>query len=83
LAHTLSDSLALTLTQRRPGDEFVTAGGIPTDEVDETSMESKITPHLFIVGELLDVDGVTGGFNLQSSWATGYVAATKILHDLP
>ena len=59
---------------RGAGDEFVTAGGVNTDEVDPRTMESRIIPGLFFAGEILDVDGFTGGFNLQAAWATGRVA---------
>lgn len=59
---------------RSPGSEFVTAGGVNTNEVSPATMESRLTPGLFFAGELLNVDGVTGGFNLQASWATGRLA---------
>jgi predicted Rossmann fold flavoprotein len=59
---------------RGAGDEFVTAGGIALSEVDPKTMESKICPGLFFAGEILDIDGFTGGFNLQAAWATGHVA---------
>lgn len=68
----------LQLTMRRPGDEFVTAGWVSCDEVNSSTMESTLCPGLYFAGELLDVDGVTGGFNLQSSWATGYLAGMSI-----
>ena len=55
-------------------EEFVTAGGVPLGEVDVKTMESKLCPGLFVAGELLDVDGLTGGFNFQNAWATGYLA---------
>lgn len=54
----------------------VTAGGIDTDEVDSSTMESHITPRLFICGELLDVDGTCGGYNLQFAWSSGFLAGT-------
>lgn len=59
---------------RGAGDEFVTAGGIDLKEVDPSTMESKICPGLYFAGEILDVDGFTGGFNLQASWAAGRLA---------
>ncbi|KAG9455751.1 hypothetical protein H6P81_000259 [Aristolochia fimbriata] len=59
-------------------DEFVTAGGVPLSEVSLNSMESKIKPQLFFAGEVLNVDGVTGGFNLQNAWTGGYIAGTSI-----
>lgn len=55
-------------------EEFVTAGGVELKEVDFRSMESKLCPGLYFAGEVLDVDGLTGGFNLQSAWTTGHVA---------
>lgn len=64
----------LTVIGKGAGDEFVTAGGVDTDEVDPRTMESRICPGLYFAGEILNVDGFTGGFNLQASWATGRVA---------
>jgi len=55
-------------------DEFVTAGGVSLKYIDMKRMESKIHPGLFVCGELLNVDGVTGGFNFMNCWSTGYVA---------
>lgn len=55
-------------------EEFVVAGGVPLAEVDLRTMESKCCPGLYLAGELLDVDGLTGGFNFQNAWATGYLA---------
>ncbi len=71
LATLLGDGIPLTLTARRPGDEFVTAGGVSIAEVDGATLESKICPGLYFAGEVLDVDAVTGGFNFQACWATG------------
>ena len=56
------------------GQAQVTAGGIDTKDIDDKTMESKLVKGLFIVGELLDVDGDCGGFNLQWAWSSGYVA---------
>ena len=58
-------------------EEFVTAGGVSTKEIDFTSMQSKKTPGLFFCGELIDVDGVTGGYNFMNCWSTGYVAGNS------
>lgn len=55
-------------------EEFVTAGGIGLDGVDFKTMESRHQPGLFFAGEVLDVDGVTGGFNFQAAWTTGWIA---------
>lgn len=56
-------------------EEFVTAGGINLREVDFRTMESKVCKNLFFAGEVLDIDGITGGFNFQSAWSTAYIAA--------
>jgi predicted Rossmann fold flavoprotein len=59
-------------------EEFVTAGGIQLAEIDANSMQSKIVPGLFFAGEILDVDGITGGFNFQHAWTSGYIAARNL-----
>lgn len=59
-------------------EEFVTAGGVALNEIDFRTMESKIQPHLFFAGEVLDIDGITGGFNFQAAWTTSYIAAKQI-----
>jgi len=74
LVRLLTGELELTLTERRPGFEFVTAGGINLEEVDRKSMESKLVKGLFFAGEILNIDGLTGGFNLQAAWASGRLA---------
>lgn len=71
-------AIPLHVVQRGGGDEFVTAGGIPLHEVNPSTMESRICPGLSFAGEILDVDGFTGGFNLQASWATGHLAGAHI-----
>ncbi len=55
-------------------DEFVTCGGVRLSEVDFKTMESRIRPGLYFAGELLDIDGITGGFNFQAAWTTGWLA---------
>jgi hypothetical protein len=55
-------------------EEFVTCGGINTSEVDFQTMQSCMIPRLYFAGEVLDVDGITGGFNFQAAWSTGFVA---------
>jgi hypothetical protein len=60
------------------GEEFVTAGGIPLGEVNLATMESRIQPGLFLVGEILDVDGITGGFNFQHCWTSGWLAGKAL-----
>lgn len=59
-------------------EEFVTAGGIALKEVDANTMQSKLQQGLFFAGEILDVDGITGGFNFQHAWTSGFVAAKAI-----
>lgn len=56
-------------------EEFVTAGGIRLSEVDASTMQSKLVPGLYFAGEILDVDGITGGFNFQHAWTSGFIAA--------
>ena len=55
-------------------EEFVTAGGVNLEEVNPETMESKLFKGLFFAGEVLDIDGITGGFNFQAAWSTGYLA---------
>ena len=55
-------------------EEFVTAGGVLLSEIDFKTMESKILPGLHFAGEILDIDGITGGFNFQAAWTTGFIA---------
>jgi predicted flavoprotein YhiN len=56
-------------------EEFVTCGGIKLSEINPTTMESRLVPGLFFAGEILDVDGVTGGFNFQHAWSSAFIAA--------
>jgi predicted Rossmann fold flavoprotein len=59
-------------------EEFVTAGGISLQEIDPVSMESKRVKNLFFAGEIMDVDGITGGYNFQHAWTSGFIAAKTI-----
>lgn len=59
-------------------DEFVTCGGIPLNEVNLATMESRRIPGLHFAGEVLDIDGVTGGFNFQAAWTTGFLAGVAL-----
>ena len=59
-------------------EEFVTAGGVSLDDVDFTTMESKVLPGLYFAGEVLDIDGVTGGFSFQAAWTTGWITGKNI-----
>ncbi len=61
-------------------EEFVTAGGVALNEIDFNTMQSKKHPGLFFAGEIIGVDGITGGFNFQNAWTTGWIAANAISH---
>ena len=76
---TLTREFSLTLTGLRDYNEaIVTRGGVSIREVNPTTMESKKTAGLYFAGEVLDLDAVTGGFNLQIAWSTGYAAGKSI-----
>jgi predicted Rossmann fold flavoprotein len=60
-------------------EEFVTAGGVSLDQVDFNTMQSRKVKGLFFAGEVLDVDGITGGFNFQAAWSTGWIAGKNAL----
>jgi predicted flavoprotein YhiN len=59
-------------------DEFVTAGGINLAEIDVNTMMSKKIQNLFFAGEVMNVDGITGGFNFQHAWTSGWIAGKNI-----
>jgi len=63
-------------------EEFVTCGGIPLKQINMKSMESKICNGLFFCGEIIDVDGVTGGFNFMNCWSTGYVSGNAAVQHV-
>ncbi len=76
----LFTSSSFTIAQ--VGDLFtamVTAGGVDTSEVNHRTMESLLTPGLFFAGEVLDIDGESGGYNLQAAWSTGALAGRSCL----
>ena len=65
----------LTITRARPADEaIVTAGGVSIKEIDPRTMESRLIKGLYFAGEVIDIDAVTGGFNLQAAFSTGWIA---------
>ena len=86
LARSESDALIAQLTRAEFAvtgkslnkDEFVTCGGVPLDEVNLKTMESKTTAGVYYAGEVLDIDGITGGFNFQAAWTTGRLAGLAI-----
>ncbi|MCH7411887.1 NAD(P)/FAD-dependent oxidoreductase [Belliella sp. R4-6] len=63
-------------------EEFVTAGGVTLEDVNPDTLESRLYPGLFFAGEVLDIDGITGGFNFQSAWSTGYLAGINSIKSL-
>ena len=75
--------LAVTITGFRPISEaIITSGGIKTNEINSSTMESKLVKGLYFAGEIIDVDGYTGGFNLQVAWSTGYLAGLNAATEL-
>lgn len=66
--------------QNRFKDEFVECGGVTLSEVDFKTMQSKVCPGLYFAGEILDVDGITGGFNFQHAWTTAWIAAQHMVN---
>jgi len=64
-------------------EEFVTCGGVSLREINFKTMESRITPGLYFAGELLDLDGITGGFNFQAAWTTGWIAGHAMANRAP
>lgn len=76
----LLKAFPVSVSGTRPVDEaIVTAGGVNTKEINPRTMESKLVSGLFFAGEVLDLDGYTGGFNLQIAWSTGFVAGKSVL----
>lgn len=67
--------LKLHVQGRIKNSEIVTAGGIDLNETDSKTMQSKLIPHLYFIGEVLNIDGFTGGFNLQNCWSTAYICS--------
>lgn len=78
IAGVLTEETLKVYSKSTNKDEFVTAGGVTLKEVDFKTMESKIVPGLFLAGEVLDIDALTGGFNFQAAWTTGYIAGSSI-----
>ena len=74
LAHKLHGDIYHIEGKTTNKEEFVTCGGVILNEIDFKTMQSKLCPGLFFAGEILDIDGVTGGFNFQNAWTTGYIS---------
>ena len=75
LCATLTNDTYKIEGQSRFKDEFVTCGGVALSNINQNTLEAKKYPGLFFAGEVLDVDAITGGFNLQAAWSMGYVSA--------
>ncbi len=78
LTNTLVNDVYQTSGRAAFRDEFVTCGGVSLASVNPTTLESRHVPHLYFAGEVLDIDGVTGGFNFQAAWTTAYSVALSI-----
>lgn len=78
LAHELTNAKFKVTGKSLNKEEFVTCGGVSLDDINLKTMESKSIPNLYFAGEVLDIDGVTGGFNFQSAWTTGHLAGIAI-----
>ena len=74
LASELTDSCFNVSGKSTFKEEFVTCGGVRRSEIDFKNMESKLNKGLFFAGEVIDIDAVTGGFNFQAAWTTGWIA---------
>lgn len=79
----LTDSRLNVTGQDTFKEEFVTCGGVPLKEIDFRTMASRVCPGLHLAGEILNIDGVTGGFNFQSCWTTGYLAGRGLVGAAP
>ena len=82
LAHALLDAPLDVQDSRGYAYAEVTAGGVPLDEIDSATMESRRQRGLYLVGEILDVDGRLGGFNFQWAWSSGWVAGQAMARAL-
>lgn len=80
LLETLTNDTYTINSRYKHKDEFVTCGGVSLSSVDKSTLESKHLPGLYFVGEVLDIDGVTGGFNFQACWTTAMTVARQVSH---
>ena len=74
MANEISLGLYKVVGKSTNKDEFVTCGGINLDSIDMNTMQSRQEPNLFFAGEVLNIDAITGGFNFQAAWTTGFLA---------
>ena len=73
------NNFEITISGTRPDGEVVTSGGVDLSEINSKTMESQIIAGLYFCGEVIDVDGFCGGFNLQNCWSTAFVAALGVM----
>ena len=78
LIETLTNDIYTTNGKGTFKEEFVTCGGVSLKSINSNTLESKHIPNLYFAGEVLDIDAITGGFNLQAAWTTGYVVGLNI-----
>ena len=79
LIATLTNHRIIITGKNRYKDEFVTCGGVALSSVNSSTLECKNHKNLYFAGEVLDVDAITGGFNLQAAWTMGYVVAEAVI----
>ncbi len=78
LSRTISNDSYIVSGKTTFKEEFVTAGGIKLSQIDPATMESKVVPGMYFMGEVMNVDGITGGYNFQHAWSSGWIAANAI-----
>ena len=78
LIETLTNDIYTTNGKGAFKEEFVTCGGVSLKSINNNTLESKHVPNLYFAGEVLDIDAITGGFNLQAAWTTGYIVGLNI-----
>ncbi|MDA3896872.1 MAG: NAD(P)/FAD-dependent oxidoreductase, partial [Desulfobacteraceae bacterium] len=74
LVNTLTNDVYCVKGKASFKEEFVTCGGVSLESIDFNTMQSKVCKNLYFAGEVLDVDGITGGYNFQAAWTTGFIA---------
>ena len=75
LVNLLTNDVYAVNGQTRFREEFVTCGGVSLESIDFNTMQSKVCENLYFAGEVMDIDGLTGGYNIQAAWTTAFIAA--------
>lgn len=78
IVSTLTNNIYSIEGKNKFKEEFVTSGGVALNNINPSTLECKTCPGLYFAGEVLDVDAITGGFNLQAAWTMGYVVAKSL-----